>query len=247
MKSKLLLSILSLAVAQSALAATVIFEETFDDATTNATIAWGPGAPGNGTTITGDNTWTTTGHSGVTGETRVGDDEGNAYGWVRSTYPGGGSGWRATQTQTQGIIPGSLLNDYALSDIKFSVKLQVQSSVWITGSPVVGIQIRQSGHGLAQDRTHTVNWTATFSEDWYTFEFTLNQGVQSLNNVPFAGFNDSGVRILFEMADSWGVAGEPNIVNLFIDDIRVTAIPEPSAALLGFAAIPLLLRRRRVR
>jgi len=235
MKSKILLPLIALGIGQSLNAATIIFSETFSTATVS------------GSTITADagHSWFASFHGNPAppvGSAGVGDDGGNRYGVLNSEFLPKAGDWRGAQIRVTDALPSAQMTAYALGDIKVSLRIAVTATSLPAGG-TMNIQLRQAGQANQNGTTHTYNYTITnIAGAWQTIEFDLDEAIVGT----FTAFNANPVSIFVEVNNTMEATGSNNSVSVRIDDFIVTAVPEPSSALIGFAAFPLLLKRRRI-
>jgi hypothetical protein len=104
----------------------------------------------------------------------------------------------------------------------------------------LGIQSWQNTYfGGSMIGNATVNQTLAAANQWQTFNINIGS---------LSGFNPTGAtwQLNFQL-NSWEWGGPGNVDGLLIDNVKLTAVPEPSTlALAGLGAVALLrLRRRR--
>jgi len=131
------------------------------------------------------------------------------------------------------VLDGAELNNYNLADLTFSIDLAATS----TGPlQYINIELRQSS-GI----THVFRPNPLIDGAWGTYTFNLDNNKSG----GFTGFADGPVTLYIQATHIWGVNGSPVTLTYNLDNIQIIGIPEVSTTLLGFAAVPLLLRRRR--
>jgi len=227
-----------LAFSQPILAAT-LFTETFTNATAptatqivgDAGQTWNSVANRGNATLNPD---TPTGALSVSGT--------NDYGILTAVMPNKttNTSWQGVQINRTVVTTAQNISSYALTDLVFSMRLKVTSTGTPTG-PGVGIQLRQPNQTTdGNNITHIYQVVPT--GDWQTVTFSLNTRTQT----GFTAFNATdNISLYLEVANAMAVAGSTNTITFEFDNITITAVPEPAAAMLGFAALPLLMRRRR--
>jgi len=246
MNKKLPILFALFAAVQPATAAIILFQETFNNATFTNTPATTNPVVAASATVKGTHNWTVAAYGSDTPAVRptfaTSVGAGNDYAILTSTFSPkpANAPWQGVQVQTGAIVTG--LSSYALSDLTFSIRYAVTATN-PGGNPTIGLQLRQAGHpidsvpnGITQSLYST---STTFDGTWKTVTFKFDQ------TAPSIALNSNPVNVLIEVTNVWGISGSSNTVALAFDDITITAVPEPSTALLGLAALSLVARRRR--
>jgi len=233
--SLLIISALFVPLASFGFAASTL-NETFTGATTT------------GTTISsGGRTWSSNAYKGsggsagigpVTHSTSVGNNAGNTYGSFTTSFPnktGLGSGYMGGELRLLNYFQGADLGAFNLADLSFSIDLSATST-----APLQNILIlfRQNVGG----DTHRFTVTPNANGSWGTYTFSLNSGILGT----FTDFDPAqSVDVYIQIGKEWASETSAVTSTVNVDNFIFTAVPEVSTALLGFAALPLLMCRRR--
>lgn len=246
-KSLLLISVLLLSLGSNSYAAVSLLTETFNAAT----------APTATTISTGGRTWSSNAFKGgggatdigpITASTSVGSNAGNLYGSFTTTFPARTvtlptdppttaslTGWMGGELRLLNFFQGSNLGTYNLADLSLSLDLSANSTAPLS---TISILLRQNNGG----DTHRFTVTPNSNGSWGTYTFNLNTGKIGA----FAAFDPAqAVDVYIQIGKEWGSDTSTVTSTVNVDNFILTAIPEVSTTLLGFAALPLLMRRRR--
>jgi hypothetical protein len=155
------------------------------------------------------------------------------------------SGWVAAMiTTTWGDYYGGQLQLMTVSGNTDPVAANYTLSFDAKGSAAANIQLgiqswQNNYFGGSMIGSATVNQTLAVADQWQTFNINIGS---------LSGFNPTGAtwQLNFQL-NSWEWGGPGNVDGLFIDNIKLTVVPEPSVlALAGLGTVALLrLRRRR--
>ncbi|MDB4722949.1 PEP-CTERM sorting domain-containing protein, partial [Akkermansiaceae bacterium] len=171
----------------------------------------------NGTFDDGLTGWTTTGASGFSAGT--------------NTFPGGNTGARIFNSNTQTVGP----NEFR----EFSQTVDLTAITTLS----FDISTRYNGFGNAWDASRFVASVTIDGVDQITFSTTDVQLGVEIDVSSLSGDHDLGFRLTSLMTTVG--TGSGVVTHQFVFD-NVTAVPEPSSALLlGFGALSFAARRRR--
>jgi len=250
-KKLILLPLAALALAQPASAVVTLFDENF----TGAEVDVGGRLDTSGGGEWGVTVWGTT--VGATGTLSA--PASNDYAVFTSTYLASGSGGGGTQFRPNNDgarFSGVQAYNNNLADVVVSFRYAM-TQTQNNPNTRFDFQVRQlgragTGPGLwSNGTTNAINFAPIFSADdnnliWQEFSINLSQSqTADFINIGGGQFNGNNIELFFNLTQAARSTNGDNIVRMYIDDIKVTAIPEPSAALLSLLALPVLARRRR--